>query len=107
MGFMDKMKDAAKLAGGQSAVGGVGEQAAYQQKAMKLNQSGVETPATLQSLEPTGRKDPGGAEHSITVEVQPAAGAPYTNTFTQALVEQQTSLYNVGGSCTVKVDPDD
>ncbi len=107
MGFMDKMKDAAKMAGGQSSVGGLGEQQAYAQKAMKLNQSGVDTPATLQALEPTGRSDLGGKEYSITVEVKPAGGAPYTTTFTQAMVEQQMPAYQVGSEITVRVDPDD
>jgi hypothetical protein len=107
MGFLGKMKDTAKMAAGQSSVGGIGEQAAYRDKAMKINQSGVDTPATLKSLEATGRKDLGGAEYSITVEVRPAGGAPYTTTFTQAMVEQQLPAYQVGSEITVRVDPDD
>ena len=38
------------------------ETAAYQARVMKLNQSGVETPATVTSAQPTGKTDFGGGK---------------------------------------------
>lgn len=111
MGFMDKFKDAANQASKGMGMGtgmGVGDQAAYQQKAMKLNQSGVNHPATVKSFRETGNTDMGGGkEIEFEVEVQPAGGAPYTTTFTQFMVDASMSTVSEGGQITVRVDPDD
>ena len=102
MGFMDKFKDAAKQATGTAG------QFENRDRATKLNQSGVDTPATVQSVRETGKKDIGGGkETEFTVEVQPAGGAPYTATFTQFMVEGGTSGISEGSAITVRVDPDD
>jgi hypothetical protein len=110
MGFMDKFKDVANQAGqmAQSATTGVGAQAEMRDRAVKLNQSGVDTPATIMSLRETGNTDVGGGkEVEFTVEVKPAAGAAYTATFTQFMVASVMEQVNEGGEITVRVDPDD
>ena len=111
MGFMDRMKGAANQASKGMSMGtgmGVGDVAAYQQKAVKLNQSGVDTPATVRSMTATGNTDMGGSkEIAFEVEVQPAGGAPYTTTFTQFMMEASLSGVGEGSAITVRVDPDD
>ena len=113
MGFMDKFKDAASQAQqmAQKAGGsmpGIGEQAAYRDRAIKLNASGVDTPATIKSLRETGNVDAGGGkEIEFEVEVRPAAGEPYTTTFTQFMVPSVMSQVSEGRGITVRVDPDD
>ena len=74
---------------------------------MRINQAGVETPGTIRSIAPTGRKDIGGVEYQVEVEVRPAAGEPYTASFNQPLVEQQMPFYTEGAEVTLKVDPED
>jgi hypothetical protein len=112
MGFMDKFKDAAaqaqemaQRAGG--SMPGVGEQAAYRDRAIKLNESGVDTPATVKSLRETGNVDAGGKEIAFEVEVRPAGAEPYTITFTQFMVASVMEGVSEGGAITVRVDPDD
>ena len=118
MGFMDQMKDAAKQAQeaakqagaqAQDAMPG-GADAAYRDKVMKLNEAGVDTPATIKRLEPTGKTDAGGAgkEYEVEVEVKPADGDPYTATFTQSMHEQTMGSWATeGADVNVRVDPDD
>ena len=115
MGFMDKMKDAASQAGemaksaGQSMTKeGMTDAAAYRDRAVKLNSSGVNTPATIKSMNETGKTDVGGGkEVAFEVEVTPAAGEAYTTTFTQSMQAGVLEGINVGDAITVRVDPDD
>ena len=111
MGFLDKMKDAAGQASKGMSMGtgmGVGDQAAYQQRLMRLNQSGVETPATLKSFSETGNSDPGGGkEISFDVEVRPAGGAPYAATFTQFMIQSSMDSVSEGSEIILRVDPED
>ena len=111
MGFFDKMKDAANQASKAGSMGtgmGVGDAAAYQQKAVKLNQSGVNTAATVRSMEETGNTDMGGSkEIRFDVEVRPAGGSPYTTTFTQFMIQGSLGGVAEGSEITVRVDPDD
>jgi uncharacterized protein DUF3592 len=109
MGFMDKFKDAAAQAQ-QAAQGGdaTGGQLEVRDRAMKLNQSGVDTPATVTGLRETGNTDIGGGkEIEFTVEVQPAGGSPYTTTFNQYMIESVMQQVSEGSGITVRVDPDD
>ncbi len=111
MGFMDQMKDAAKQA--QEAAKGAmpgADDAAYRDKVMKLNEAGVEMPATIKRLEPTGKTDAGGAgkEYEVEVEVKPPDGDAYTSTFTQSMHEQTMGSWATeGADVKVRVDPDD
>jgi hypothetical protein len=112
MGFMDKFKDAAAQAqqmaqGAGGSMPGVGEQAAYRDRAIKLNESGVDTPAAIKSVRETGNVDAGGKEIAFEVEVRPAGGEPYTTTFTQFMVASVMEGVSEGGAITVRVDPDD
>ena len=103
MGFMDQFKDAMS-GGGMPA----GETMEYAQRLQRLNADGVDTPATIRSLEPTGRRDPGGAEYSISVEVQPVGGTPYETTFNQFMHEDSMGGWATPGAAVkVKVDPAD
>jgi hypothetical protein len=113
MGFMDKFKDAA--AGAQQAAqagmpGGdaVGGQLEARDRAMKLNQSGVDTPATVTALRETGNTDIGGGkEIEFTVEVQPEGGSAYTTTFNQYMIDSVMGQVSEGSGITVRVDPGD
>jgi hypothetical protein len=111
MGFFDKMKDAANQASKAGSMGtgmGVGDAAAYQQKAVKLNQSGVNTAATVKSMTETGNTDIGGGkEIRFEVEVRPAGGSPYTTEFSQFMMQGSLSGVAEGSEVTVRVDPDD
>jgi hypothetical protein len=111
MGFMDRMKDAAQQAqdmAKQAAGGDVGGQAEHRDRAVKLNASGVDNPATVMSLRETGNTDAGGGtEVEFTVEVKPAGAAPYTATFTQYMVSSVMEQISEGKGITVRVDPDD
>ena len=117
MGFMDKMKDAAKQA--QDAASQLGDAAkqgmdpaniSVAQDANRIGNEGIETKAVLKSLEKIGDKQlGGGTEYRMEVEVQPEGGAPYAATINQQLIEQSAAHYeqNVGGDIVVKVDPTD
>lgn len=117
MGFMDRMKDAAAQAGEAAKAGGQAmgagmssDTAATAAKMQKLAQSGVEQPAILKSMTPTGKTAMGGGiEHQIAVEVRPVGAEPYEATFTQDLIQQSVDGFQekVGEEITVKVDPDD
>ena len=113
MGFMDKMKDAANEASKKAGLGmgtgmGVGDQRGYQQKAMRINEAGVNQPATVKSMTETGNTDVGGGkEIQFEVEVQPGGGAAYTTTFSQFMVAGSISGVEAGSTITVRVDPDD
>ena len=122
MGFMDQMKDAAKQAQDAAKKAGVSaqdaakgptpgpEDAAMLEKVTKLNESGIEMPATIKRLEPTGKTDVGGVgkEYEVEVEVKPADGDPYPATFTQSMHEQTMGSWATeGADVKVRVDPDD
>ena len=76
MGFMDKMKQAAESASAATSkvgVGASGDQIELANRAQKLMKEGVDTPATIESMTPTGKTDkPGGAENVI----KPASARP-------------------------------
>ncbi len=117
MGFMDKMKDAAKQAGeagrqmGEAAKDGMSPSTfGTAQDVNRIGHQGVETKAILKSLEAIGgKKLGGGTEYVMEIEVQPADGAPYPATIKQQLIEQSATHYeqNIGGEITVKVDAAD
>ena len=109
MGFMDKMKQAAESAQAQTSKVGVGasaDQMALANRAQKLMKSGVDTPAHIDSMTPTGKTDkPGGSENVIELTVSPAGGAAYTVTINQYIYP--SAPFASGEDVTVKVDPDD
>jgi hypothetical protein len=109
MGFMDKMKQAAEGVQAQTSKIGVGasaDQMGLANKAKKLMDSGVETPARIDSMESTGNTDaPGGTEHVIKATVSPAGGAPYEVTFNQYVYP--SAPFSPGEDVIVRVDPED
>ena len=123
MGLFGKMKDAQQQA--QEAMAGAGAaqapgampgmdgaamaaQAAYAQKAQKLHAQGVEAPAQLHSIRPTGTTDVGGGQEvDFDVTITPAGGAPYQTTIRQSMLAAQLEGISEGAAITVKYDPDD
>jgi hypothetical protein len=109
MGFMDKVKKAAESAQAATSkvgVGASGGQIALANKAKRLNETGVDTPAHIDSMTSTGQTDaPGGTEYVITLTVKPAGGAPYQATTHQYIYP--SAPFSEGQDVTVKVDPED
>ena len=109
MGFMDKLKGAAESVQAQTSkvgVGASGDQMALANKAKKLMNEGIDTPAQIDSMTPTGNTDkPGGAESTITATVNPAGGESYQVTFTQYIYP--SAPFAAGDTVTLKVAPDD
>jgi hypothetical protein len=109
MGFMDKLKGAAESVQAQTSKVGVGAdrgQMDLANRAKKLMNEGVDTPATIDSMEPTGATDtPGGAENVITASAHPAGAEAYQLTFKQYIYP--SAPFNAGDSVTLKVDPAD
>ena len=109
MGFMDRVKQAAEGVQAQTSKVGVGASAGQMDlanKAKKLMDSGVDTPAHIDSMTSTGNTDkPGGTEHVIKLAVTPAGGAPYEVEINQYIYP--SAPFSEGENVTVKVDPDD
>lgn len=109
MGFMDKLKGAAESAQAQTSKVGVGAdrgQMDLANRAQKLMNEGVDTPAHIDSMTSTGKTDtPGGAEHIITATVSPASGEAYSVEFNQYIYP--SAPFSEGEDVMVKVDPAD
>ncbi len=109
MGFMDKMKKAAEGVQAQTSKVGIGadaDQMALANRAQKLMKVGVDTPAHIDAMTPTGKTDaPGGSENVIELTVSPAGGAPYAVTMNQYVYP--SAPFSAGEDVMVKVDPDD
>jgi hypothetical protein len=107
MGFMDKMKQAAEGVQAQTSKVGVGAsrgQMDLANRAQKLMKDGVDTPATIDSMEPTGATDvPGGAENVVTATT--TGGESRQITFNQYIYP--AAPFAAGDSVMLKVDPDD
>jgi hypothetical protein len=117
MGLFNRMKEAQQqaaqamgAAGGASAAtmgGDMAAQAAYAQLANKLGASGVEAPGVIKAITPTGQTDMGGGQQTnVDVTISPVDGAPYDTTVSQSFLPAQLEGLAVGGSITVKYDPD-
>jgi hypothetical protein len=110
MGFMDRLKGAAESVQAQTSKVGVGASQGQMDLAnlgKKLMDSGIETPAHIDSMESTGKTDtPGGTEHIVTVTVSPAGGEAYAATFNQYIYPNYTA-FATGEDVIVRVDPDD
>ncbi len=109
MGLMDRLRGAAESAQAATSKVGVGasaSQMALANRAKKLMKVGVDTPAHIDSMTPTGNTDtPGGTEYDITFTVTPASGAPYQATTNQYIYP--SNPFTEGENVVVKVDPDD
>ena len=109
MGFLDRMKGAAESAQAATSKFGVGASAGQiglANRAQKLTKVGVDTPAHIDSMTPTGNTDtPGGTEHDIALTITPAAGEAYQVTMNQYIYP--SNPFGEGENVRVKVDPDD
>lgn len=101
MGFLDKLKGTAK-----QAVNPTG-QAAERDKIMKINQSGVETRATVNAMQETGTQFGGGHQIDFDLTVHPDGGADYDVHLSQSLHDVTLQGIEQGKDVIVKVDPDD
>jgi hypothetical protein len=109
MGFLDRAKKAAESAQAATSKIGIGasaDQMALANRAQKLMKVGVDTPAQIDSMTPTGNTDtPGGSENVIVATISPSGGAPYEATFNQYIYP--SAPFAAGEAVVVKVDPDD
>lgn len=101
MGFMDKLKGTA-----MQAMNPVG-QAATRDKIMRLNQAGVLTPATVDSMRETGTQLGGGHQIDFELTVHPAGGADYQVRLSQSMHDVTLNGISEGARINVKVDPAD
>lgn len=109
MGFLDRVKQAAEGVQAQTSKVGIGASAGQMDlanRAQRLMNEGVDTPAHIDAMVSTGNTDtPGGTEHTITLTVSPAGGAPYVVTTNQYIYP--SAPFAAGEDVTVKVDPAD
>ena len=109
MGFMDRMKKAAEGVQAQTSKVGIGasaDQMALANRAQRLMNAGVDTPAHINTMTSTGNTDtPGGTEHIIDLTVSPAGGAPYAVQMNQYIYP--SAPFSAGEDVIVKVDPED
>ena len=109
MGFLDRLKGAAESAQAATSKFGVGASAGQMDlanRAQKLTKAGVDTPAHIDSMTPTGNSDkPGGTEYDIVLTISPVGGEAYHLTMNQYIYP--SNPFSEGESVTVKVDPDD
>lgn len=109
MGLLDRVKGAAESAQAATSRFGVGasaEQMALANRAQKLMKTGIDCPAHIDSMTPTGNTDtPGGSEYNIDLTVSPPDADAYRLTTNQYIYPSNPFLQ--GQDVVVKVDPDD
>ena len=101
MGFLDKLKGTAKQAMNPAG------QAGTRDKIMKLNKVGVQTTATVNSMQETGTQLGGGHQIDFDLTVHPEGGEDYQVKVSQSLHDATLQGIAEGGTILVKVDPDD
>jgi hypothetical protein len=101
MGFLDKVKGTAKQA--FDPAGQKGER----DKIMRINESGVEARATVDSMRETGTQLGGGHQIEFELTVHAASGDDYQVSTEQSVHDVTLQGIVEGGQVVVKVDPDD
>lgn len=101
MGFLDKLKGTA-----QQAVN-PGGQMKERDKITKINASGVDATATVDSMSEVGTQLGGGHQIDFVLTVHPAQGEDYTVNTSQSMHEQTLKGVEQGATVQIKVDPDD
>jgi hypothetical protein len=101
MGFLDKVKGTAKQA--VNPGGSMKER----DKIQKINASGVDATATVDSMQEVGTQLGGGHQIDFQLTVHPAGGADYLVATSQSMHEQTLKGVEAGTTVAVKVDPDD
>jgi hypothetical protein len=101
VGFLDKLKGTAKQAVNP------GGQMKERDKITKINASGVDATATVDSMQEVGSQIGGGHQIDFELTVHPAGGADYKVATSQSMHEQTLAGVEPGATVQVKVDPDD
>ena len=101
MGFLDKVKGTAKQAVSP------GSQAGERDKIMRINESGVEARATVDSMRETGTQLGGGHQIEFELTVHPSSGDDYAVSTEQSMHDVTLEGIAQGGDVIVKVDPGD
>jgi hypothetical protein len=101
VGFLDKLKGTAKQAVSP------GGQLKERDKIAKINASGVDATATVDSMKEVGSQIGGGHQIDFELTVHPAGGGDYKVATSQSMHEQTLAGVVEGGTVQVKVDPDD
>lgn len=101
MGFLDKLKGTAK-----QAINPVG-QAGERNKIMRLNQVGVQVPATVNAMREVGTQFGGGHQIEFDLTVHPGTGDDYQTHVSQSMHQVTLQGVSEGADIIVKVDPDD
>ena len=101
MGFLDKLKGTAKQAVNP------GGQIKERDKITKINASGVDATATVDSMQEVGSQIGGGHQVDFELTVHPAGGADYKVATSQSMHEQTLKGVEQGATVQVKVDADD
>jgi hypothetical protein len=101
MGFLDKVKGTAKQAVSPGA------QKNERDKIMRINESGVEARATVNSMRETGTQLGGGHQIEFELTVHPTSGDDYAVSTEQSMHDVTLQGIVEGGDVIVKVDPGD
>ena len=101
MGFLDKLKGTAKQAMSPGAMSG------ERDKIQRLNEVGVMSTATVNSMNETGTQMGGGHQIDFDLTVHPDGGADYNVQTSQSLHDVTLQGIETGGKIQVKVDPED
>ncbi len=101
MGFLDKVKGTAKQAVNP------GGQMKERDKITKINASGVDATATVDSMQEVGSQIGGGHQIDFELTVHPTGGADYKVATSQSMPAQPLKGVEQGTTVAVKVDSDD
>ena len=101
MGFLDKVKGTAKQAANP------GGQMGDRDKIMRINESGVEARATVNSMRETGTQLGGGHQIEFELTVHPSSGDDYAVSTEQSMHDVTLEGIAQGGDVVVKIDPSD
>jgi hypothetical protein len=74
---------------------------------MRINQSGVEARATVDTMREVGTQLGGGHQIEFELTVHPDSGEDYKASTSQSMHEQTMQGVAEGGEVVVKVDPED
>lgn len=101
MGFLDKLKGTARQAVNPGGMAG------ERDKIMRINKSGVQMSATVDSMREVGEQLGGGHQMEFDLTVHPDGGTDYHVHTSQSLHDATLQGIVEGGKVTVKVDPSD
>ncbi len=101
MGFLDKLKGSAQQAVNPGAMAG------ERDKIVRINKTGVQMSASVNSMREVGTQFGGGHQMEFELTVHPEGGADYQVHTSQSLHDATLQGIAEGGNIIVKVDPED